>query len=109
MAPIRKKNIPKRRGDFSPSPLFSTKAREWLRSYIIFAVAKSPDEQTPWASITIILPANLKGKIIFRLKIIRAMWTTEEYAIKIFMSLTQRHKTPRVPPPTRATELNQKK
>ena len=78
LALIRKKNLISRYGAFSPSPLLRINAREWLRSYSIFAMAKRPDEHTPCANITIILPAKLRGNNILRLKMIRAICTTDE-------------------------------
>jgi len=80
-------------------PLFIISLREWDRSYIILAQANIPDEQIPWAIMTIIPPVNPAIKADKKLTIIMAIWTTEEYAMITFISLKVKHAIPKIIPP----------
>jgi len=83
-------------------PLLRTKDREWDRSYIRFARANIPDEHTPCAIMIIIPPASPHIPNLNTPAIIKAMCTTEEYAIITLISLITVHRTPKTPPPTNA-------
>lgn len=58
-----------------------------------------PEEQTPWAIIMIIAPLAPQEEAEVQPAIIRAMWTTEEYAIITFRSLSLIHTALSMPPP----------
>jgi len=62
------------------------------------------DEQKPWATIIIIAPSTPIFIIDINPTITRDMWTTEEYAITTFISLWERHKIPKIPPPNNDNE-----
>ena len=86
--------------------LFNIILREWERSYIIFAHENIPDEHTPCANIIIMVPWILHKFLDKILTIIRAMWTTDEYAIITFISLCIKHTTLRILPPNREKTIN---
>jgi len=60
-------------GDRVSTALFSPIAREWVRSYIILAVANMPDEHTPCAIITMAPPSTPILYILITPTIIKAM------------------------------------
>jgi hypothetical protein len=59
-------------------PLLHMILREWARSYIILAQENIPDEQTPWAIITIIAPLIPHDENDRTPTIISAICTTDE-------------------------------
>lgn len=62
-----------------------------------------PEDTTPCAIITHQAPIRPTFLNNNKLTIINDIWTTEEYAIIIFMSVVRQQKTPKIPPPKEAT------
>jgi len=87
-------------GEIFNIPLFWAKFRECVRSYIIFADENIPDEQIPWATIIIRAPLTPQEETEMMPKMIKAMWTTEEYAIITLRSLNLTQTALSRPPPT---------
>jgi hypothetical protein len=85
------------------NPFLRSKLRECARSYKILAPANIAEDTRPWASITHQAPARPIFSWARRLKIIKAMCTTEEYATITFMSEARQHIPPRRLPPTTLT------
>lgn len=83
-------------------PLFCTKFRECDRSYIIFADENIPEEQTPWATIITTAPLIPHEVTETQPAIMKAICTTEEYAIITFRSLKLTHTALSILPPNRA-------
>jgi len=88
--------------------LLSIILRECERSYIMLAQENIPEEHTPCANIIIILPKILQKFFDKIFTIIRAMCTTEEYAIITFISLFIKHTTLNSLPPNKEKIIKNK-
>lgn len=97
---ISKNQIKDKYGENLKLPPLKKYLRECERSYIIFAPKNIPEEQTPWATIIIMPPSTPHALIEISPTIIKAICTTEEYAINTFMSLFIIHRTPKMALPT---------
>lgn len=84
---INKNHIILKKGIVLNTPLFLTKLRVCLRSYIILAPLNIPEEVKPWAIIIQIPPTTPILLILINTTITILMWTTEEYAMATFISV----------------------
>ena len=67
----------------------------------MLAHANIPEEHNPWATIIIIAPLIPHEYKDSTPTIIKAICTTDEYAIMTFISLIIRHTIPKIPPPNK--------